>query len=87
MTGRVWKMSMTGFITGATGNIGGRLTSRILNDEPDARLILLVRGDSSHQAWERVENSYSFATAQVRNGNGRQAPVQNTARLVLVAGN
>lgn len=48
-------MADTIFITGATGNIGGKLVIRILEDDPSARLILLVRGKSTVEAEQRVE--------------------------------
>ena len=41
-------------ITGATGNVGGKLVPQILEDIPDARIILLVRGKSKAQASDRV---------------------------------
>ncbi|UCE23573.1 MAG: SDR family oxidoreductase [Candidatus Zixiibacteriota bacterium] len=48
-------MKKTIFITGATGNIGAKLTSHILSTDPASRLILLVRGRSHRDACERLE--------------------------------
>ena len=50
-------MSATIFLTGATGNIGGNLVPRILQENPEARMILLVRGTSVTAARRRVENA------------------------------
>ncbi len=44
------------FITGATGNIGGKLVTRILKDDASVRLILLVRASSNMEAQRRVED-------------------------------
>ncbi len=50
-------MIRTLFITGVTGNLGGKLVLRILEDDPDARLILLIRGESISHAAHRLENA------------------------------
>jgi len=50
-------MIRTLFITGVTGNLGGKLVLRILEDDPDARLILLIRGESIPHAMSRLENT------------------------------
>lgn len=42
------------FITGATGNVGGKLVPTILRKMPDATVTLLVRGQSAPQAYERA---------------------------------
>jgi long-chain acyl-CoA synthetase len=42
------------FITGATGNVGGKLVPLILNTMPEAGLKLLVRGKSQTEAIDRV---------------------------------
>ncbi|UCD93864.1 MAG: SDR family oxidoreductase [Candidatus Zixiibacteriota bacterium] len=47
-------MTGTFFITGATGNIGGKLVARILKADKSPRLILLVRADSSAGAQQRL---------------------------------
>jgi len=47
-------MKKTIFITGATGNIGGKLAARIIEKEFDTRLVLLVRGEDILQAEQRV---------------------------------
>ena len=41
-------------ITGATGNIGARLTVDLLRNDPYVRVILLVRGKDDYSAWSRV---------------------------------
>jgi thioester reductase-like protein len=49
-------MVNTIFITGATGNIGGKVVTRILKDDVSVRLILLVRASSNMEAQRRVED-------------------------------
>jgi thioester reductase-like protein len=49
-------MANTIFITGATGNIGGKLVTRILKDDAPVQLIPLVRASSNIEAQRRVEN-------------------------------
>lgn len=43
------------FITGGTGNIGGKAAARILRDDPDSEVLLLVRARSPHEAMGRVK--------------------------------
>lgn len=43
------------FLTGGTGFLGGNLISRILKGEPSTKLILLVRGNSDGEAWQRLD--------------------------------
>jgi len=45
------------FLTGATGNIGANLMLRILDEDPDCRLFLLVRADSTVEAAHRVSDA------------------------------
>ena len=47
-------MRKTFFITGATGNIGGKLVSRILEIDQSSRMFLLVRADSLAEAHQRL---------------------------------
>lgn len=47
-------MSNTVFITGATGNIGGKLLITILDRDPDAKIIALIRGESVAAAQNRL---------------------------------
>jgi len=47
-------MVNTIFVTGATGNIGGKIVTRILREDSSTRLVLLVRGNSSVEAQQRV---------------------------------
>lgn len=49
-------MSNIILITGATGNIGSKLTVQLLARQPHDRIILLVRGRSNDHARERVLN-------------------------------
>lgn len=46
-------------VTGATGFIGGAAVAQLLQNYPAYRLLLLVRGESSSEAWQRVH--YSLA--------------------------
>ncbi len=48
-------MSNTVFLTGATGNIGGKLLITILDKDPDAKIIALIRGESAAAAQSRLE--------------------------------
>ena len=52
------------FITGGTGNIGTALIERLLTRDHSTRLILLVRGGSTEQARERIENSLQMLSPQ-----------------------
>jgi thioester reductase-like protein len=52
-------MPNTVFITGATGNIGGKLLITILDKDPDAKIIALIRGDSVSAARSRLEQALS----------------------------
>jgi thioester reductase-like protein len=45
------------FITGATGNIGGKLLITILSKDPDAKVIALIRGESVAAAQSRLEQA------------------------------
>ncbi len=49
-------MTETVLVTGATGNIGAKLTARLLATDSDVQLILLVRGSSPARARERAED-------------------------------
>ncbi|MBI4428383.1 MAG: SDR family oxidoreductase [Ignavibacteriales bacterium] len=44
------------FLTGATGLVGSNLISRILRDNSDARLMLLIRGGSDAEAQQRLDH-------------------------------
>jgi thioester reductase-like protein len=48
------EMDKTIFITGATGNIGGKIVIRILKDDPSAQLILLIRGQNEAEIRRRL---------------------------------
>lgn len=50
-------MGFTVFITGATGNIGGKLAAHILQERSDIRLKMLVRAGSVIEARSRVEQT------------------------------
>ena len=50
-------MSNTVFITGATGNIGGKLLITILDKDPDTKIIALIRGESVSAARSRLEQA------------------------------
>ena len=50
-------MSNTVFITGATGNIGGKLLITILDKDPDTKIIALIRGESAAVAQNRLEQT------------------------------
>lgn len=52
-------------ITGATGNIGARLVSQILNDDDTARLILLVRGKSADEARDKLTRTVLTADPDI----------------------
>jgi len=58
-------MVKTVFITGATGNIGGKIVTRILRDDLFTRLILLVRGNSNAEAQQRVENVLKILSPEI----------------------
>ncbi|MCX6831727.1 MAG: SDR family oxidoreductase [candidate division Zixibacteria bacterium] len=63
-------MSNTVFITGATGNIGGKLLITILDKDPNTRIIALIRGESAAVAQNRFEQvlrvlSPEFDTAAI----------------------
>ena len=47
-------MARTVFITGATGNIGGKIVGHILENDRSAKLILLIRAESVLKAEERL---------------------------------
>ncbi|PKK83637.1 MAG: hypothetical protein CVT49_07730 [candidate division Zixibacteria bacterium HGW-Zixibacteria-1] len=55
---KVTIMKRTIFITGATGNIGGKIACEILRDDPAAKLILLVRGRNSLEAEKRLLKTF-----------------------------
>ncbi len=50
-------MSNTVFITGVTGNIGGKLLITILDNDPDTKIIALIRGESAAVAQSRLEQA------------------------------
>jgi len=45
------------FVTGATGYLGGYTVTRLLRDQPELRLALLVRGKDDHEATEKLWRS------------------------------
>ncbi len=47
-------------ITGSTGNIGGKTACRILKNDPNSRVLLLVRARSAPEAMDRVEATFSI---------------------------
>ena len=49
-------MSRIIFLTGATGPAGGNLNPRILNNDTQYHLILLVRGNSPIETEQRVHS-------------------------------
>ena len=49
-------MANTIFITGATGNIGGKIVGHILEQNNSDRIILLVRAESIPEARKRLDN-------------------------------
>jgi thioester reductase-like protein len=49
-------MANTVFVTGATGNIGGKIVTHILQEDTLTELILLVRGHSNAEARRRFED-------------------------------
>lgn len=57
-------MVNTIFITGGTGNIGGKIITRILKDDSFVRIVLLVRGNSNTQAQQRVEDVLSLLSPE-----------------------
>ncbi len=48
------------FITGSTGNIGGKTACRILRNDPDSQVLLLVRARSESEAMDRVATTFSI---------------------------
>jgi thioester reductase-like protein len=52
-------MSNTVFITGATGNIGGKLLAKILESDPETRIIALIRDKSTSTARQRLAHTVS----------------------------
>ncbi len=66
-------------ITGATGNIGARLTVDLLRNDPCVRVILLVRGKDDYSAWSRVMGILK----SVGCGN---LPVDWQSRVIVLAG-
>jgi thioester reductase-like protein len=48
------EQTQTVFITGATGNIGGKLAADILLEHPETHVALLIRGDSEAMARRRA---------------------------------
>jgi len=53
------------FITGSTGNIGGKTACRILRDEPDAHVLLLIRAASKAEAMDRVESTFNILSPEL----------------------
>jgi thioester reductase-like protein len=53
------------FITGATGNIGGKIAASILKEDSTTRLVLLVRGNSDVEARRRIENVFSILSSEI----------------------
>jgi len=66
-------------ITGATGNIGARLTVDLLRSDPCVRVILLVRGKDDYSAWSRVMGILK----SVGYGN---LPLDWKSRVIVLAG-
>jgi thioester reductase-like protein len=67
------------FITGATGNIGGKLVTRILKDDAPVQLILLVRGSSNIEAQRRVEDVIRVLSPEID-------PVQARKKIRVICG-
>jgi len=53
------------FITGSTGNIGGLTAARILRDDPDSRVLLLVRSRSKADAMDRVAAAFRILSPEL----------------------
>lgn len=53
------------FITGATGNIGGKTASKILMNDPDSEVLLLVRAGSEPEAMNRVASVFGILTPEM----------------------
>ena len=53
-------MSKTVFITGATGNIGGKILLTLVKNDPDAKIIAPVRSKSPALARQRLAQTLSF---------------------------
>jgi long-chain acyl-CoA synthetase len=53
------------FITGGTGSIGGLVASRILRDDPDAQVFLLVRARSETEAMGRVAAAFDILSPEL----------------------
>jgi thioester reductase-like protein len=67
------------FITGATGNVGGKLVPEILRRLPDSQLTLLVRGRSQKEAAERAMRTIVKLTPEFE-------PATAAERLRVVCG-
>ena len=53
------------FITGSTGNIGGLTAARILRDDPDSQVLLLVRARSETEAMDRVADVFGILSPEL----------------------
>ncbi len=58
-------------LTGATGNVGGKLVPAILRHMPDAAITLLVRGQSQAHAYERAMRTIRKLTPDFDEGDAR----------------
>jgi long-chain acyl-CoA synthetase len=58
-------MANTVFITGATGNIGGKIVTRLLEDDSLTRLILLIRGRCNAEAGQRIEKVLKILSPKI----------------------
>ena len=53
------------FITGSTGNIGGLAATRILRDDPDSQVLLLVRARSETKAMDRAAAAFGILSPEL----------------------
>jgi thioester reductase-like protein len=60
------------FLTGATGHVGRNLIPRLLNSDPRARLLVLMRAESSARAAVRLDQLLSGLAPAVNEGDGRR---------------
>jgi thioester reductase-like protein len=58
-------MTQTLFITGATGNIGGKILLETIERNPDARIIALVRAESQASAWRRLLHTLQILAPEI----------------------
>jgi nucleoside-diphosphate-sugar epimerase len=72
-------MEKTVFITGATGNIGGKIVIKILRDNPRTRLIILVRGKDEKEGRQRLFLNLRILDPELN-------PEQYQGRIRIIAG-